>query len=309
MTSHGSAGHSHGADASRRRLIAALVITAGFAVAEVVGALLTGSLTLLADAGHMLSDSVGLAIALIALSVAARPATDRATFGFRRAEVFGALINALLLLGIAVFVGVEAVSRLVSPAGEDVLALPMLIVAAVGLFANVASLSILRAGKDTSINMRGAYLEVLGDLLGSGAAMVAALVILTTGFAPADSIASLAVALMILPRALSLLRDVTGVLNQSVPAGTSVDEIRQHILETPGVVDVHDVHVWAITTGAPVFTAHVVVEPELFASGGVDRLLDDLGGCLEEHFDVDHSTFQIEPADHVEHEHEHSRHR
>lgn len=309
MTSHGSAGHSHGADASRRRLIAALVITAGFAVAEVVGALFTGSLTLLADAGHMISDSVGLGIALVALAVAARPATDRATFGFRRAEVFGALINSLLLLGIAVFVGVEAVSRLVGPEDEQVLALPMLVVAAAGLCANLASLLILRGGKDSSINMRGAYLEVLGDLLGSAAAIIAAVVILTTGFAPADSIASLAVALMILPRALSLLRDVIGVLNQSVPVGTSVDEIRQHILATPGVVDVHDVHVWAITTGAPVFTAHVVVEPVLFESGGVDRLLDDLGGCLADHFDVEHSTFQIEPADHVDHEHEHSRHR
>jgi cobalt-zinc-cadmium efflux system protein len=197
----------------------------------------------------------------------------------------------------------------VSPAGEEVLALPMLVVAAAGLCANLASLLILRGGKDTSMNMRGAYLEVLGDLLGSAAAIVAALVILTTGFAPADSIASLAVALLILPRALVLLRDVVGVLNQSVPTGTSVEEIRRHILDTPGVVDVHDVHVWAITTGAPVFTAHVVVEPPIFESGGVDRLLDGLGDCLSDHFDVEHSTFQIEPADHADHEHEHSRHR
>lgn len=303
--------HDHGSEhggSSRTRLIVALAITASVALIEVGGAVLTGSLTLLADAGHMLSDSIGLVVALFATIVASRPATDRSTFGYRRAEVLGALLNSLLLLGIALFVGIEAVVRLTDPESNRVLGLPMLIVAAIGLVANLASLSVLRGGKDASINMRGAYLEVLGDLLGSAAAVVAATVIIVTGFAPADSIASLLVAVLIVPRALVLLRDVMSVLTESVPTGTSVAEIRQHILEAPGVVDVHDIHVWAITTGAPVFTAHVVVETRIFEEGGTDAILDSLGGCLSDHFDVAHSTFQLEPASHAGHEEAQHRH-
>jgi cobalt-zinc-cadmium efflux system protein len=293
---------------SRRRLVLALVITAAFAVVEVVGALVTGSLTLLADAGHMLSDSIGLVVAVIASVVAARPATERSTFGYRRAEVFGALLNSLVLLGIALLVGVEAVMRLLDPQPGSVLALPMLVIAVIGLGVNLSSLAVLRGGRGDSINVRGAYLEVLGDALGSIAAIIAAVVILTTGFGAADAIASLAVALMILPRAILLLRDVVSVLNQSVPSGTSVADIRQHILDAEGVVDVHDVHVWAITTGAPVFTAHVVVESAVFESGRTDELLDSLTGCLAQHFDVEHSTFQLEPSTHAGHEHAAGRH-
>ncbi|BDI23371.1 cation diffusion facilitator family transporter [Herbiconiux sp. L3-i23] len=305
--------HSHdhgtaGGGGTRRRLIVALTITATFAIAEVVGALITGSLTLLADAGHMLSDSIGLVVAVIASVVAARPATDRSTFGYRRAEVFGALLNSLVLLGIAVLVAVEGISRLLSPEPGEVLALPMLVIAVLGLAVNAVSLGVLRGGRVESINVRGAYLEVLGDMLGSVAAIIAAIVILTTGFASADAIASLAVAAMILPRAILLLRDVMSVLNQSVPTGTSVADIRAHILESDGVVDVHDVHVWAITTGAPVFTAHVVVDASIFESGRTDELLDSLTSCLSHHFDVEHSTFQLEPATHAGHEHAAGRH-
>jgi cobalt-zinc-cadmium efflux system protein len=161
---------------------------------------------------------------------------------------------------------------------------------------------VLRGGASSTITMRSAYLEVLADLLGSVAAVIAAVVILTTGFAQADSIATLAIAVMIVPRALLLLRDVVRVLSESTPAGTDVAEIRRHILETNGVVDVHDVHVWAITSGAPVFSAHVVVEKSVFVSGDTGQLLDQLGGCLSDHFDVAHSTFQLEPAEHAAHE-------
>jgi cobalt-zinc-cadmium efflux system protein len=280
----------------------AIAIVVVFLVVEVVGAYLSGSLALLADAGHMLSDLLGLIIALVALGIAARPATDRQTFGYQRAEVLGALLNGLLLLGIAVFIATEGVQRLITPTSTEVLGVPMLVIAIVGLCANVASLLVLRGGASTSIGMRGAYLEVLGDFFGSIAALIAGIVILTTGFGQADAIASLVIAALIVPRAISLLRDVFHVLSESAPTGTDVESIRSHILGAEGVIDVHDVHVWAITSGAPVFSAHVVVSAELFESGGTGRLLDDLSGCLAAHFDVEHSTFQLEPAEHASHE-------
>ena len=284
---------------NRVRLSVAIAIVALFLVVELVGALLAGSLALFADAGHMLSDLLGLVIALVALGIAARPATDRQTFGYQRAEVFGALANGVILLAVAVYVAIEGVQRLFEP--SPVVALPMLVVAGLGLLSNVAVMLVLRNGEKT-IGMRGAYLEVLGDLFGSVAAIVAGVVILTTGFAQADAIASLVIAALIIPRAISLLRDVFHVLSQAVPSNMNVAEIRQHLLGASGVIDVHDVHVWAITSGAPVFSAHVVVAKELFASGGTGRLLDELGACMAGHFDVEHSTFQLEPEEHAAHE-------
>ena len=299
---HQGHGHDHAAGVTNKtRLVVAICIVAVFLVVEVAGAALSGSLALLADAGHMASDLLGLIVALIAILIAARPATDRQTYGYQRAEVFGALFNGVLLSAVAVFVAVEGVQRLLDPSEAEVLSTPMLVVAVLGLAANVASLLVLRGGAD-SIGMRGAYLEVLGDLFGSVTAIVAALVILTTGFAQADAIASLVIAGLIVPRALSLLRDVFHVLSESAPKNMDVEKIRQHILGTDGVVDVHDVHIWAITSGAPVFSAHVVVTAELFARGGTGALLDELSGCLTGHFDVEHSTFQLEPAEHAQHE-------
>ncbi len=299
---HSGHGHDHGAGANRRRLSIAIGIVATVLVVEAFGAFLTGSLSLFADAGHMLSDLIGLIVALLATIVAARPANERHSYGYQRAEVFGALINSLILIVVAAFVTFEAVSRLISSEPGEVKGQLMLIVAGIGLVANFTSLMILRGGAKTSINMRGAYLEVLGDLLGSIAVILAAIVILTTGFEKADAIASLLIAAMIVPRAVSLLRDVVGVLNQSTPSDMDVQAIRQHILDEPGVVDVHDVHIWAITSGQYVFSAHVVVERAVFERSETGPLLDALGGCLSSHFDVEHSTFQIEPAEHARHE-------
>ncbi len=298
--------HDHGHSANRNRLLIAIGIVAAVLVVEAVGAWLSGSLSLLADAGHMLSDLTGLVVALMATIVAARPPTDRQTFGFRRAEVFGALINGLILVVVAVFVTIGAIGRLVSGEAE-VQSGPMLVVAAIGLVANFGALLLLRPAAGHSINMRGAYLEVFGDLIGSVTVIVAAVVIMVTGFQAADAIASLLIAAFIVPRAVLLLRDVVRVLSEAAPADTDVAEIRGHIVGTPGVVAVHDVHVWAITSGAPVFTAHVVVEPEVFRSGGTGKLLDELSGCLSAHFDVEHSTFQLEPAEHADHEDEFHR--
>jgi len=286
--------------------VIAIAIIGAFLIVQVVGGLLSGSLALLADAGHMTSDLLGLVIALGAALVAARPANDRQTYGFRRFEVFGALANGVILVVVAVTVSAGAIGRLVSGAeGEEreVSGGLMLAIALVGLAANIAAMLVLRSGAKGSMNVRGAYLEVLGDTVGSALVIAAAVVILFTGWNAVDAIASLAIAVLIVPRAAMLLRDVMRVLSQSTPAETDVAEIRDHILRTRGVVAVHDVHVWAITTGAHVFSAHVEVQPEVFADGRVGALLDELGGCLSDHFDVEHSTFQLEPSGRGRHEH------
>ena len=286
---------------SNRRLLAiALSLTATVLVVQLIGALLTGSLALLADAGHMFTDSAALVIALIAATVAARPADDRHTYGFRRAEVLGALLNAAILIALCTWIAVEAVTRLLRPGDVEVQGLPMLIVAVIGLVANGVSMYLLSAAQRTSINVRGAYLEVLGDLIGSAAVIVAAVVVWLTGWMPADALASLAIAVLIVPRAVSLLREVVAVLGEGAPRGTQVRDIREHLLGAQGVVDVHDVHVWQLTRGAPVFTAHVVVTPEVFEAGRSGALLTELQSCLAAHFDVEHSTFQLEPSGHVE---------
>jgi cobalt-zinc-cadmium efflux system protein len=296
----GDMAHDHAHTGSNRtRLGIAIGIVACVLAVEAVGAWLTGSLALLADAGHMFSDLAGLVIALAATVVAARPATDRQTFGYQRAEVFGALLNGLILVAVAVAVMIGVVSRLISASPAEVRGVPMLVVAVIGLVANLAALLLLRPAAGRSINMRGAYLEVLGDTLGSVAVILAALIILATGFQQADAIASLLIAAMIVPRAFALLRDVVRVFSESVPADTDIAEIRTHLLGAPGVVAVHDVHVWAITSGAHVFTAHIVVDPELLHSGGAGALLTELSDCLAQHFDVEHSTFQLEPAGHA----------
>jgi cobalt-zinc-cadmium efflux system protein len=178
----------------------------------------------------------------------------------------------------------------------------MIVIGAIGAAANLAAMLVLRGGASESLNMRGAYLEALGDLVGSIAVVIAGLVIVFTGFVAADAFASIGIALFIVPRAIALLRDVFRVLSDSVPRGTDVELIRSHILELAGVIDVHDVHVWAITSGSHVFTAHVIVEPSVFEQAKAGILLDQLGDCLTEHFDVEHSTFQLEPASHAGHE-------
>lgn len=287
--------------AGNRRLLAiSLALTATIMVVQVIGAILSGSLALLADAAHMFTDSSALVIALIASIVAARPADDRRTFGYQRAEVFGALINAIILIVLMVVVAVQGVGRLIDPGDAEVAGPLMLIVAVIGMLANAVSMWLLSAAQKTSINVRGAYLEVMGDLIGSAFVIIAAVVIVTTGWMPADAIASLLIAAMILPRAISLLREVFSVLAESAPKGMAVSEIRTHLKVYDGVVDVHDVHVWQLTRGAPVFTAHVAVDPAVLAEGRSAQLLQELQSCLADHFDVEHSTFQLEPAGHDE---------
>jgi cobalt-zinc-cadmium efflux system protein len=300
--------HTHGITATgrhRKRLTAVLSITLAVVVVQVVGALLSGSLALLADAGHMLSDAAGVTIALLASWIAGRPASDLRTYGYQRAEVLAALANALILIVISVVIFTEAIRRIGS--APEVQTDIMLFAAILGAVANLVSLLILRGAHEDSLNVRGAYLEVLGDLLGSFAVIVAAVVILITGYYAADTVASVLIALMILPRAWSLLRDVVDVLLEASPKGVEVQMIREHILSVDGVVDVHDIHIWTITSGVPVFSAHVVVEDGVLNARGTDQVLDKLTTCLGSHFDTEHCTFQLEPASHSEHEsHQHA---
>ena len=293
-------GHATAAQASRGRLQVVLAITLAVMVVEVVGALASGSFALLADAGHMLTDAGGVALALVAARLAARPATTSATFGWQRAEILAALVNGLVVAVVGVVVLVEGVQRALHP--PEVSAGLMVAVAALGLVANAVSMRLLSSGQAASLNVRGAYLEVLGDLLGSIAVIVAAVVILTTGFTAADGIASIVIGLLIVPRAVVLLRSVAHVLLEATPDGVDLDAVRTHILGLPGVVDVHDLHAWTITSGVPVLSAHVVVSDEVFGCGASGGVLDALHTCLSGHFDVEHCTFQLEPAAHVAHE-------
>jgi cobalt-zinc-cadmium efflux system protein len=300
--------HSHGLTATgrhRKRLLAVLAITLAVVFIQVVGAALSGSLALLADAGHMLSDAAGVSIALLAAWIGSRPASDLRTYGYQRAEVLAALANALVLIVISVVIFIEAVRRWGSE--PEVQTDVMLYAAVLGTVANLVSLLILRKAQKESLNVRGAYLEVLGDLLGSFAVIAAGVTIMITGFRTADTIASMIIAVMILPRAWHLLRDVVGVLLEASPKGVEVQMIREHILSVSGVVAVHDIHIWTITSGVPVFSAHVVVEDELLSAQGADQVLDQLSACLGTHFDTEHCTFQLEPESHSEHEsHQHA---
>ncbi|MCL2424480.1 MAG: cation diffusion facilitator family transporter [Micrococcales bacterium] len=292
---HHTAGHAH-----RGRLVIVLAITGTVMVVEAVGGVLSGSVALLADAGHMLTDVGGLALALVATSLAARPATSVRTFGWQRVEVLAAMVNAMVVAAVGIGVLVEGVRRLADP--QPVTATLMLAVALVGLVANGVGLVLLRRGQAESLNIRGAYLEVLGDLLGSVAVVAAALVIATTGFVRADALASIVIGLLILPRAYALLRQVAWVLLEAAPEGVDLDEVRRHLCEVPGVISVHDLHAWTITSGVPVLSAHVVVDSDVVTCGETPGILDALHSCLRGHFDVDHCTFQLEPVGHADHE-------
>jgi cobalt-zinc-cadmium efflux system protein len=283
--------HASAAAANRGRLVAVLLLSCGVLGVEVVGGVLANSLALIADAGHMLTDVVGVGLALIAIWFAGRSPTSERTFGYLRLEILVAVVNAVLLLAVAAFVLIEAWRRLAAP--PEVASGLMLAVALVGLAANAVSLALLRRSQRDSLNMRGAYLEVMGDFIGSGAVIVAAVVIALTGWTQADALASAAIGLLILPRTFGLLREATDVLLEATPKGVDLDHVRQHILDAPGVIDCHDLHAWTITSGTNVVSAHVVL-----AEGADPALaLDELATCLADDFDIEHSTFQLETAD------------
>ncbi|WP_181787956.1 cation diffusion facilitator family transporter [Streptomyces phytophilus] len=298
--SHGSAGGGTASAAHRGRLRMALILTSSVLGLQVVGGVITGSLALVADAGHMATDVVGLSMALLAIHFANRPTSERRTFGFARAEILAALANCLLLFGVGGYILYQAVLRFMDP--PEIEGGLTFAFGAAGLVVNLISLALLMRGRQESLNVRGAFLEVLADALGSVAVIISALVIITTGWQYADPVASLAIGSMIIPRTFRLLREALDVLLEAAPKDVDVSEVRTHILALPGVVELHDLHVWTITSGMPVISAHVVVKENVLQAVGQERLLHDLQGCLGDHFDVDHCTFQIEPVGHAEHE-------
>ena len=293
-------GHAAGRAADRSRLRLVLLVTATVLVVELIGAWVTGSLALLADAGHMATDAAAVVLALGASYVAGMAPGPRSTFGYHRAEILAALINALVLLGVCGYLAFAGVARLRDPQPVD--ALPMIGFATIGLLANAASLAILSRSDTGSLNLRGASMEVFADLLGSLLAITAGVVIWLTGFERADPIASLVIAVLILPRSVMLAKDAVVVLLEIAPAGLDLDVVRAHLLAMPGVVDVHDLHDRRINRFRPSLSAHVTVTDEALAADGVGGVLDRLVACTAEHFGVQHATFQVEPETHREHE-------
>ncbi|GAA8852699.1 cation diffusion facilitator family transporter [Helicobacter pylori] len=265
-------------------------------VAQAVGAVLTGSLALLTDTAHALADSVGLLVALVAATMMLRPPSSRRTWGFARIEVIAALGQACLLLVVGLYAAVEGVRRLVEPA--QVPARELLVFGVLGLLANLVAMAVLASGRGANFNMRAAFLEVVGDALGSLGVIVAAIVIATTGFTRADTIAGLFIAALIVPRAVLLLRETTRVLMEFAPEDVDLDVVSAHVLELEHVREVHDLHASMIGAGLPVISAHVVIDDGCFESGHAPRILEQIRGCLREHFPVsfDHATIQLETA-------------
>ena len=296
------AGHDHGPSATeagqpgdyRRKLWIAFGITATIVVAQAVGSVITGSLALLTDTAHAITDASGLLVALIAATLMLRPATSRRTWGFRRIEVIAALGQATLLLVVGFYTAIEGIRRLFEP--PEVPATELLVFGIVGLVANITAILILSSSRGANFNMRAAFLEVLNDALGSLGVIVAAIVIATTGFQRADALAGLFIAALIVPRAFKLMRETTSVLMEFTPKGLDLDLVRAHILELEHVKDVHDLHASTVATGLPTITAHVVVEDECFTDGHAAEMLHAVKACVAEHFEVsvNHSTFQIE---------------
>ena len=299
-----STGHDHAPQGTHRgKLAIAFGITVTILVAEVIGAWWTNSLALLVDAGHMLTDASGLLMALIAANLALRPPTPERTWGWRRSEVLAAGAQAAVLLGVGVYAFVEGVRRLWTP--PEVTAGGLLVFGIVGLVGNIVSMLVLSSGRAANLNMRAAFLEVVNDALGSVAVIVSAVVIALTGWTRIDALAGMLIAALIVPRAITILREAGSILLESTPPRLNLEEVRRHILEVPHVVGVHDLHASTIATGLPVLTAHVVVEEACFADGHAAQMLTDLQACVADHFDVsvEHSTFQLESPDHAQREH------
>jgi cobalt-zinc-cadmium efflux system protein len=291
-----SADHGH----DERRLTIACALIAAFMVVEVVVAFLASSLALLADAGHMLTDAIALVMAIVALRLARRPAQGRWTFGYARAEVLSAAVNGVTLLVVAAVVLVEAIKRLVHP--DHVAGTPLVVVASVGLAVSLVATLVLAGADRRSLNIAGAFAHVATDAAAFAATIIAGAVVLATGARRADPIAALFVVALMTRAAWSLLRDSGHVLLEGAPANVDLTELRTHLLETSYVVAVHDLHAWTSGSRLPSVSAHVVVDDACFAHGRTPQLLDELQGCLAGHFDVEHSTFQIEPDSHAAHE-------
>lgn len=283
---HGSAGGRHA-----RRLVFALCLTGGYMIVEAVVGYLANSLVLLADAGHMLTDVAGLSFALIAIWFAQRPATVGKTYGYYRTEILAALLNGVLLLGVSGYILFEAYGRFTDP--PDVSSVPLLWVASIGLAVNLASAAILMSGAKESLNVRGAFLEVAGDLLGSVGAIAAGIILLTTGWAYADPLFAAGVGLFILPRTFRLMKEAVDVLLEGTPRGLDFDEVATEMVGVPSVESVHDLHIWSLTSGFVALSGHV----DVAESADRQQVLVNLHSMLKQRFDIGHVTLQVETGE------------
>ncbi|WP_232476001.1 cation diffusion facilitator family transporter [Flavisphingomonas formosensis] len=285
---HGGHGHNHAAGASERMLTLSLILTATYLVAEVIGAFLFNSLALLSDAGHMLTDVAALVIALMAIRIGQRAPDDRRTFGYRRLEILAAAFNAVMLFVVALYVLIEAIGRFRTP--EPVQSGGMLAIATVGLVVNLVAMRLLMAGKDASLNVKGAYLEVWADMLGSIGVIAGALAIRFTGWTWIDPIVAIGIGLWVLPRTWMLLKDTTNVLLEGVPGALSLTDVRTAIGDVPGVSGVHDLHIWSMSTNDVSLTAHVEIEDP----AGSDAVRSAVQTMLDDRFGITHCTIQTE---------------
>jgi len=285
------AGHDHGTASIRHEkpLWWAFGLTSAFLVAEVIGGLLTNSLALLSDAAHMATDVIALAISLVAVRLSRKPADAKRTYGYARMEAIGAMINGGLLFLVAGYILWEAVGRFRSP--PEVSSTGMLVIAIVGLCVNLVSMRLLKAGSGDNLNMKGAYLEVWSDMLGSVGVIIGAILIKLTGWTIADPIIAVLIALWVLPRTWTLLRAAWQVLMQGVPEGIDIQAVRQALVEHPGVSEVHDLHVWALGSKEPILTAHIVLEESSVPVKGMHDVLADM---LDQRFGIEHATLQVE---------------
>ena len=285
---HGSKGHNHAAGANSRMLAIALGLTTAFLIAELIGSFLFESLALLSDAAHMFTDSAALAIALAAIKIGQRPADDERTYGYRRFEILAAAFNALLLFAVAGYVLWEGIARFLEPV--EVQSAGMLAVAAIGLVVNIIAMRLLAAGKEQSLNVKGAYLEVWADMLGSIGVIAGAILIMLTGWQWVDPLVAIGIGLWVLPRTWTLLRDTTHILLEGVPRGLRLAEVRAAISGTPGVASTHDLHVWSMTSDDISVSAHVELEQDADA----EQVRLAVAERLHARFEIEHATIQVE---------------
>lgn len=293
--------HSHGDFAalrkkSKKAMITVLALTFAFMAIEVIGGIFTGSLALIADAGHMLGDAAALVLALVAVWFAGRKPSKEKTYGYYRTEILAALFNGVALIGLSLYILYEAYERFSNP--PEILSGPMLFVAIGGLVVNLIGAKLLSSSSDNSLNAKAAYLEVMGDLLGSVAVIVASIVIMFTGWTVVDPIVSGLIGLMILPRTWKLIKDCVHILMEGTPDHVSLEKLRSSILALKGVVDVHDLHVWTITSGRDALSAHVLVDE----NANADAILTEITRIAQEDFNLHHSTLQVELKDCKSHE-------
>jgi cobalt-zinc-cadmium efflux system protein len=300
--SEGAGGHDHGiaGDADIRYLAAALALIVGFMALEVVVAFISGSLALLADAAHMLTDAGAIALAIWAVRLSVRPAMGQWTFGFKRAEILSAALNGITLLVLAALLLFEAIERLMHP--SPVKGVALVVVAGIGVVVNVVATLILARANRSSLNIAGAFAHVLTDLWAFVGTFVAGIIIITTGFERADALASLIVVGLMVLASWRLLRDSGRVLLEAAPKEMDLAEVERHLQSTDHVVGVHDLHAWVVSSDLPAISAHITVEEGCFNDGHAPQILDQLQACLVGHFDVEHSTFQLEPPGHQDHE-------